>query len=165
MTNIYISLAIVVLCILTLFLFSRLKRSWKRAYKPKGPSLLNTTEKRLFDTLVSIVGPTKYICPKVRIADIITMAIDKTDTDYWSKLNSITQKHVDFVICDRNTFVPLAVVELDGGSHYETARIARDQLVDNAFNEAQIPIIHIPTSKLSDTNFIAIQLRIIHKGV
>ncbi|MEN9328568.1 MAG: hypothetical protein RI947_1376 [Candidatus Parcubacteria bacterium] len=161
MTNIYITLAMVLFIIVGLILFSRIKRSWKRSYKPKGPSLLNTTEKRLFDTLVSIAGPEKYICPKVRLADIITTALDKTDVDYWSKLNSITQKHVDFVICDRDTFVPIAVVELDGGSHYETARIARDQLVDNAFNDAQIPIIHIPTSKLSDTSSIAAQLRLI----
>ncbi len=142
--NIFLILILLgILIALGVIIYFTSKKKWRRVYKQKGTSLLNDGEKRFFDVLAQAVTPQMYICPKVRIADLVTMAIDKSDKDYWPMLNKITQKHVDFVICDRATFNPLLIVELDGGSHNEKNRSLRDELVDNVFGDVNIPMLHV----------------------
>jgi hypothetical protein len=118
----------------------------RRIYKQKGPYLLSPGEKRFFDALIKVIQPSIYVCPKVRIADIVEVDISKDDKEFWPKFNKISQKHVDFVICSRTNFAPLLIIELDGGSHNEKSQSLRDATVDNVFKDAQIPILHIKPS-------------------
>ncbi len=135
-----------------LYIFLKLFKSSRRIYKAKGPYLLSAGEKRFFDALQHSIPQMMYICPKVRIADLIEMAIPETDPEFWKKFNQISQKHVDFVICSTDNFTPLLIIELDGGSHNERSRNLRDELVDAAFKDANIPIIHFKTSNIYSHN-------------
>ncbi len=159
MQNYLFGLAILLIGFILLLLYSRFIKGTKLAYK-KQLSLLNPAEKQLFELLISLVGRDKYVCPKVRITDIINPGNDKQHSDYWQKWNQIAQKHVDFLICDSNTFEPLIAVELDGITHTYASRIARDKLVDTAFGEAGMKIVHIPSSKLHDRSFISSQINL-----
>lgn len=129
--------------------------------------MLSEGEKRFFDALQHSISPDMYICPKVRIADLVEMAIDRTDKEFWPKFNQISKKHVDFVICSKATFAPLVIVELDGGSHNENSRSLRDILVDDVFRDADIPMLHIPVSNIYSPSKLSQQigLAIIEKTV
>lgn len=139
-------IAVLVFLVISAALLFLFRKRGRRFYKAKGPYLLSVGEKAFFDALQQVIAPDMYVCPKIRIADIIDMAIPKTDPQFWPKFNQISQKHIDFLLCNKNTFAPLLVIELDGGSHHDPKRTARDALVDTAFGQADIPMLHIPVS-------------------
>ena len=80
----------------------------------------------------------------MRIADLIETHLLPTDPNYWKTLAPINQKHVDFVLVNRTDFAPRLIIELDGGSHTNKQRVARDTFVDSVFQNAGIPLFHIP---------------------
>jgi hypothetical protein len=54
----------------------------------------------------------------------------------------VSSKHVDFVLCSPQDFRVVAVIELDDKSHSEPKRQSRDVFLDNAFQQAGLPIFH-----------------------
>jgi hypothetical protein len=137
-----LSVVFAIVLLLVIFLVFQ-KGVFKRVYKPKGPYLLSAGEKRFFDTLVQSIGAEEYVCPKVRIADLVEVDLPKNDKEYWASFNKISQKHVDFVIVNRNDFAPKLIIELDGGSHNDKTRLERDEFVDSVLKSARIPIVHV----------------------
>ena len=79
------------------------------------------------------------ICPKVGLKDLMDVTNRRHFFRYFGK---ISQKHVDFVICDRNLNV-LFAVELDDRSHDTEDARKRDRFKDNAFRAAKIPLKRI----------------------
>ncbi|NLG06504.1 MAG: DUF2726 domain-containing protein [Candidatus Pacebacteria bacterium] len=128
-------------------------------YKAKGPYLLSKGEKIFFDALMQSVHSDLYICPKVRVADLIEVDLPKGDKRFWTLFNKISKKHVDFVLCSRVDFSPQLVIELDGGSHNTRARSQRDIFVDEVFTQAGIPILHVPVQSFYDQNQIITQVQ------
>ena len=144
-TSIVLSILIIIAVVLV-----RQRFGERRIYKPKGPLLLSQGEKRFFDALSNVIDGNMYICPKVRIADIVEVDLPKESKDFWIKFNQISQKHVDFLICDKQNFSPLFVIELDGRSHYSKDSFQRDEFVDSVFKSANIAIIHIKVATYYD---------------
>lgn len=105
-------------------------------------SLLTPTEAKFYRALDSAVGPMAVIQCKVRLADIL-LAPERD----LAAFRRVSQKHVDFVLCERVTLKPLLAVELDDPSHARPDRIQRDQFVDAAYASAGLPIVHIPTQR------------------
>lgn len=130
----------------------------KRIYKAKSVNLLNASEIRFFETLSKVVPTKTYISPKVRIADLVDVDLPHESKEFWSNFNRISQKHVDFVVCNRVNFAPLLIIELDGGSHNELLRQKRDQFVDEVFKEAKIPILHVRVSQFYDESTIKLEI-------
>jgi hypothetical protein len=138
---------IIVVVVVTAYLLNQLLvKKFPRRYKPKGPYLLSPGENRFFVALSQVIPSDTYICPKVRIADLLDVRVEKGDPNFWQYLNAINQKHVDFVLCRKGDFAPLLVIELDGRSHQDRKRTERDRIVDAAFQDAQLPILHIPVT-------------------
>ena len=115
-----------------------------RVYKPKGQYLLSPGEARFFAALSQSIPPGLYICPKVRIADLIETKRDRSDPLFWKEQAPINQKHVDFILVNRSDFAPQVAIELDGGSHNDKERLKRDAFIDSVFHNAGILILHIP---------------------
>ena len=115
-----------------------------RVYKRKGQFLLSKGEAAFFDALTRSIPPSLYICPKVRIADIIETHLARDDPHFWNYQSKINQKHIDFLLVNRTDTAPLLAIELDGGSHYDKERAKRDSFIDSVFASAGIPILHIP---------------------
>ncbi len=124
-------------------------------------SLLTQAELRFYRTLCeasqkagadSKVG--LMIATKVRIADVLTHPFyDK------ASLWRISQKHIDFILCDAETLQPLVAVELDDRSHLEPNRQARDKFVNRAMAAARLPILHIPAKAQYNAAELAEQIR------
>lgn len=70
------------------------------------------------------------ILTKVRLADIIE--VDKRLTLSKTPFYKIAQKHVDFLICDKNTLDIICAVELDDFTHETEERKERDQFIMQA---------------------------------
>jgi hypothetical protein len=121
-------------------------RRFGKAPYERGRPLLSVAERTLFEVLERSIPAGVHIAPKVRIADILKVA-GASGKAYGAAFGKIAQKHVDFAICDYETFEVLAVVELDDSSH-ETARARkRDALVNGAFVAARVPIYRVPWQK------------------
>ena len=107
----------------------------------KRPSLLSAAERSFYGVLCQAAEPRYGICPKVRLGDLLE--IPWGTPKFWKYLHRINRKHVDFVLCDPNSFNPLLVIELDDSSHEREDRQARDAFVDAALDAAGLPILHI----------------------
>lgn len=80
---------------------------------------------------------------KVRVADLIdvnTKAVKSRDA-----LWKITNKHVDFLVCERNTLEPLCVIELDDYTHNNDEAIQRDLFVMQSLRVCGIETARIRT--------------------
>lgn len=120
-------------------------RNQKINYKPLD-CLFTPTEKKFLSVLESIAGDQLKIFGKVRISDIITPDVNKYEKGSgWHWLFSqISQKHVDFVITDKELNLVCAV-ELNDPSHERQNRKKRDRFVIEAFESANIPLVMINT--------------------
>lgn len=113
----------------------------------KKKYLLTLNEKNFYEILKLTIKDTNYyICPMVRVADVIY--VDRKKTDKWQyHFNKIVGKHIDFLLCDRETMTPLVAIELDDKSHERQDRIERDKFLNNAFQSAGIKLIRFKTNK------------------
>ncbi|WP_069651001.1 DUF2726 domain-containing protein [Caloranaerobacter ferrireducens] len=114
--------------------------SIKLPYKSKK-HLLSKAEYNFYKTLtLAIKEKNLYICPKVRLADILY--VDKTEKRqlYWNKINS---KHIDFLICESETLKPVLAIELDDSTHNKSERIERDEFLNNVFKSTNLPLLRI----------------------
>ncbi|MPQ76996.1 DUF2726 domain-containing protein [Hydrogenovibrio sp. JE_KL2] len=115
----------------------------KLSYRPQK-SLFTPSEKRFLEVLESIAGDVFRVYGKVRISDILTPDVNKWEKGSgWHWLFSqISQKHVDFVIVDKQ-FNLVCAVELNDSTHELPERQKRDVLVTEAFASAKIPLVMI----------------------
>lgn len=117
------------------------------AYRRVG--LLSPAEAAFYHALQAAVGDSLVIFAKVRIADLIEPDRAESQGDRQAALNRISQKHVDFVLCDAAPGTSLAVrlvVELDDASHapgHRHYRAGRDATVDAALASAGLPILRV----------------------
>lgn len=109
-----------------------------RPFRQRG-DFLSPGELAFYRGLVPVVDSRYVICPKVRIADLVH-TVDRNDQ---GNKNRINQKHVDFVLCEKESMKPILVIELDDKSHARADRQERDELVDAVFESAQLPLLHV----------------------
>jgi hypothetical protein len=88
----------------------------------------------------------------VRIADLLV--VPKGTRNHRSWLNKILSKHIDFVLCDKDSLEVLAGIELDDPTHLKPARMQRDRFVNGAFADAGLPLLRIPASEGYDVSNI-----------
>lgn len=117
-------------------------------------SLLTPTEARFHAVLTEAVGPMATIHCKVRLADLLISRPGDLGA-----LRRVSQKHVDFVLCDKTTLRPLVAVELDDGSHDRADRQERDRFVDGAYAQAGLPLLHVPVQGEYHTAQLLAQLQ------
>jgi len=103
---------------------------------------LSEAEHAFFEVLLQSAHPASHISCKVRLADLVTFPGNAL-----ALRNTVNQKHVDFVVCDRRSMQPFRVIELDDATHQRRDRRARDAMVDVYLAEAGIAITHYPTAR------------------
>lgn len=110
-------------------------------YRLQG-NLLSAAERRFFEALQPAVESWAFVCPKVRLGDIV---YDYTAGNRkWTPAgNRINQKHVDFLLCDRHTMQPLLAIELNDRSHERADRRKRDKFVLNVFDTVGLPLVGV----------------------
>lgn len=109
------------------------------------PALLTPAERSFYEVLIGVLDQRaagRYILfVKVRLSDLIKV-IPGTEKR-GSFQNSVISKHVDFVLCARQTLAPVLPVELDDSSHNRPKRQSRDEFLNAALGAAGLPVVHI----------------------
>ena len=79
----------------------------------------------------------KILC-KPRLADVFQHSQGDS-----SGFNKVSQKHIDFLICRNDDWVPMLGIELDDDSHENNDQKVRDIFVNNLFASVGLPLIRI----------------------
>lgn len=72
--------------------------------------------------------------------------------------SALTQKHVDFVICDKNHCEPVLAIKLNDITHEAYDRWERDIKVSDMFHQAQFPLLFIQFKDQYDTELLTRKL-------
>jgi very-short-patch-repair endonuclease len=102
-------------------------------------NLFSAAERSFYEVLCRL-APEYTIFAKVRLADLVR--VEASGREFWQRFNSITGKHVDFVLCD-GQLAPVVAIELDDLSHEEGDRVARDKFVDAVLLSAELPVLRV----------------------
>ena len=116
---------------------------------------LSAAELSFYRALSAAVGTQAHVCPKVNLADIFFVV---KPNENQSARGRISQKHVDFLLCDPQSMKPLAGIELDDSSHTRADRQDRDALVDAVFAAASLPLVRITAAGSYSTADLASRL-------
>ncbi len=119
-------------------------------------SILTPAEISFYHVLESLVASKFTICPKMRLADIFSI---NTKENYFTFFNKISQRHIDFLICQPKTMQPVLGIELDDGSHKRKNRQERDKFVNEAFKSANFPLVRIPAQRSYSTKALMSRLQ------
>jgi len=119
---------------------------------------LSPAERSLYGVLCAAVGEWATVCPKISLSDVFypQSGDHSANTSY---RNRISQKHVDFLLCDPGSMHPLLGVELDDASHQRSDRQDRDVFVDQVFAAAGLPLLRVPVQVAYDTHVLAASIR------
>jgi len=116
---------------------------------------LSPAEFSFYKVLSSLGGAQIIVQSKIRLADIFFVSRPNENMAYFSK---ITQKHLDFLVCDSLTMKPLLGIELDDSSHKRGDRQERDDFVESVFQAAGLPLLRLPVQREYNTREIAAQI-------
>lgn len=86
------------------------------------------------------------IFSKVRLADFVNVATQTRNYTYWNKIKS---KHIDFLICAKDS-TPLVCIELDGDSHNLLKTRLNDEFKNELFLQIGIPFIRYKVAQSYD---------------
>ena len=114
--------------------------AWCKDHYERKDSLLTDNEIAYYQELKVVVGDHFEIFSKVRLEDVIKA---KSWTDNTAR-NKIKSRHIDFLLCDPNTFKPKIAIELDDKSHNRSDRMERDKFYNELFEACQLPLLHVP---------------------
>lgn len=117
---------------------------------------LSLAERSFYGVLKSMMKDFYAIFTKVSLAEIFF--VSQPDENYGA-YNRINRKHIDFLICDRNTLKPVFAIELDDRSHNRPDRKERDEFVDEVFKKAGLPLLHIPVQESYNTSELGVLFR------
>ncbi len=106
-------------------------------------AFMTTPELALFRVLMHMVGGRYVICPKVALNDVFYIVRPNENVHFFNK---IFRKHVDFLLCDPQSFAPVFGVEIVRPSSRNETREA-DKFMDELFTSAGLPLVHVPSSE------------------
>jgi len=154
----YLSLALIVSLLLLLrFVFPRLLGQSGPLYT-RRESLFTAAELRFLETLRRALPTELEIFGKVRVADVLK-PMEKLDPKAWrSAFVRITGKHLDFVLCERETGRLVCAIELNDRSHARPDRQERDRFIVQACAEADFPLLLIPVARSYDVGDLRRQI-------
>src|SRR6185295_1932020 len=111
---------------------------------------LSTPELALLRVLQKMVGRHYLICPKVALNDVFYIVRPNENVHFFNK---IFRKHVDFLLCDPQSFAPAFGVEIVKPISKNDTR-ETDKFMQELFTQAGLPLIHIPSSETYDSSDI-----------
>ncbi|MGO9234744.1 MAG: DUF2726 domain-containing protein [Methylocella sp.] len=108
---------------------------------------LTENEKSFLQALELALGGHYRVFAQVRLAELVDVEAGVDAARRQIALKKIFGKSVDFVLCNRQTFDPIAVIEVDDWTHLLTHRKERDVFVNAVFAQAGLPVVRVPASR------------------
>ncbi len=105
-------------------------------------ALFTPAEQRFLKVIDQAIDGRYHLFGKVRIADVVEVEPLDNGQDWWRHFTKISSKHLDYVLCDRDSLVVVCAIELDDRSHDRPDRQERDRFVDSVCLSAGVPLLH-----------------------
>ena len=106
--------------------------------------LLSAAERSFLGVLEQALGEGYRVCPKVRVADAISVRGSLPHGEWQRAFNRISSKHFDFILC-RSTDLEIAcAVELDDSTHQRSKRQERDMFLGEVCSVSSLPLLRFP---------------------
>jgi len=141
----YAALLVVFGFVMIRFGFARSKRVLPAPYC-RG-RFLTENEKSFLQALELALGGHYRVFAQVRLAELVDVAAGVDAARRRAGLNKIFGKSIDFVLCHRETFDPIAVIEVDDRTHRLAHRQERDVFVNAVFAQVGLPVVRVPASR------------------
>ncbi|MCF0234550.1 MAG: DUF2726 domain-containing protein [Thermoguttaceae bacterium] len=113
----------------------------EKPYNAARRELLTPTELKFFKILLPASAPF-YVAMKVCLRDIA----HTPDYDPDMRIRN-NQQHLDFVLCNPQTFMPILVIELDDPSHLREKSQELDAKKDAILAAVGVPILRVQTAR------------------
>lgn len=114
----------------------------KKGYKYKKKDFfMSRAEHECYDALMIAVGDKYYVFPQVHLPTLIDNKV--VGQNWKGAFSHISQKSVDFVLCDKSYISPKLAIELDDKTHERQDRIDRDGEVERIFKDARLPLLRL----------------------
>lgn len=144
MTPIYILIAIIiVIAVVGGLLKERLNmgdEQPKYDYKRRN-FFLTKAEHEFYDSLIQAVGQDYIVFAQVHLPTLLEHKV--VGQNWKAAFGHVSQKSVDFVLCDKAYISPKLAIELDDKSHERPDRQNRDIEVERILKGAGMPILRI----------------------
>lgn len=138
------------------FLLSQVSQKKGYQYTRKA-SFMTRSEREFYEMLLAAVGNEMHVFAQVHLPTILD---HKVNGQKWGgAFRHISQKSVDFVLCDKKDIAPLLAIELDDRSHERSDRIERDREVERMLSEAGMPLLRVPDYKSLTSASLAERIR------
>lgn len=116
----------------------------------KKPFLFDAvSELNLYKILVDLYSNEYRIFAQVQYSHLIEPKKSLSWTEQRKYRSRIDKKSADFVICHKDTVVPLLVIELDGSAHEQAKVKLNDEFKNNVTNVAGLPLLRLSTQGLT----------------
>jgi hypothetical protein len=115
--------------------------------------LLTEHEARFFHLLHQLSQGRCQLFAKVNLADIVLPV-----TGAIGDRNKISQKHVDFLVCRNEDWMPMLAIELDDSSHAAKKRQKADQDKNDIFAAIGVPLLRLPLDEVDQHEELVSQL-------
>lgn len=125
----------------------------------KNSNLLTPAELSFYHTLKIAVSEQYDINTKVRLADLISVDKGMSKPEWGKAFNRIKSKHIDFVLCNKQTSEIHCAIELDDQSHSHPSRQKRDDFVEKALSKAKLPLLRFDVAHSYQSHDIAQQVK------
>ncbi len=107
-------------------------------------ALFTPAEKAFYAALTRAVDPQRFVIfGKVRVADMITVKREGKSKKDFQAFAKISQKHIDFVICNRSDLTVFCALELNDASHLRSERSERDKFLTRIYHQVRLPLAWI----------------------
>ena len=107
--------------------------------------LLSAAESSFLGVLEQALGEGYRVCPKVRVADTISVRSPLPRGEWQRAFNRISSKHFDFILCLSTDLEIACAVELDDSTHQRNDRRERDMLLGDVCSVSSLPLLRFPT--------------------
>jgi len=159
MTFFIILVAFIIFIAVIVAIFVKPAKREKYPYRKKD-YLLSVVEKDFYAVLKKFTDENNYLLfSKVRLEDLLWIPKSVPQKERFGLRNRIKSRHVDFLICDRDKISPLLAIELDDSSHRSSKGVERDGFVNQALEDAQLPLLRFKTQRFYDLAIISKEIK------
>lgn len=149
MTYLYIAIGVIIAIGILITLFSEGlgadEEKPKYEYKRRA-FFMTKAEHEFYDTLSKAVGNEYLIFAQVHLP---TLLDNKVVGQNWrGAFRHISEKSVDFVLCDKVYISPKLAIELDDRTHERPERQERDHEVERMLKNAGMPLLRLNSNRI-----------------
>ena len=117
-------------------------KSERRKYQYKRKNFfLTRAEHECYDALMAAIGSNYVVFAQVHLPTLVDNKI--VGQNWRGAFKHISEKSVDFVLCDKNYISPKLAIELDDKSHERPERQQRDEEVERILQDAGVPLLRL----------------------